>query len=57
MDASFLCVLAGIENIVLTENAAAYIQSWLKVFKKHTLMFIKAASHAQEAVDYISGLT
>ena len=56
MGASFLCALTGIENKQLTENAAAYIQNWLVVFKQDKTMVIKAASQAQVAVDFISGM-
>lgn len=34
-------------------NNAAYIQSWLSVFKGDTKILIKAASRAQQAVEYI----
>jgi len=53
MGASFLCFFTGIEDSNLTENAAAYIHSWLKVFKNDKTMVVKAASQAQEAVVYI----
>ena len=53
MGASFLCALTGIENSDLTENAVAYIQNWLQVFKQEKTMVVKAASRAQEAVDFI----
>ena len=33
MGASFLCAFTGIENPDLTNNSAAYLQSWLQVFK------------------------
>jgi antirestriction protein ArdC len=54
MGASFLCALIGIENTQLTENAAAYIQNWLEVFKQDKTMVVKAASQAQVAVDFIT---
>jgi antirestriction protein ArdC len=53
MGASFLCALTGIDNKQLTENAVAYIQNWLEVFKHDKTMVIKAASLAQEATDYL----
>ena len=56
MGASFLCALTGIENVQLTENSAAYVQNWLEVFKQDKTMVIKAASQAQVAVDFISGM-
>ena len=55
MGASFLCALTRIENRELTENAASYIHSWLKVFKQGKQIVVRAASQAQEAVDYIFG--
>ena len=56
MGASFLSALIGIENPELTNNAAAYVQSWLEVFKQDKTMVVKAASQAQEAVDFILGI-
>ena len=53
MGASFLCAFTGIENPDLTNNSAAYLQSWLTVFKQDKTMVVKAASQAQKAVDFI----
>ncbi len=53
MGASFLCAFTGIENPDLTSNSAAYLQSWLQVFKQDKTMVVKAASQAQRAVDFI----
>ena len=53
MGASFLCAFTGIENPDLTNNSAAYLQSWLQVFKQDKTMVVKAASQAQKAVDFI----
>jgi len=53
MGASFLCAFTGIENPDLTNNSAAYLQSWLQVFKQDKTMVVKAASNAQRAVDFI----
>ena len=55
MGASFLCVFTGIENPDLTNNSAAYLQSWLQVFKQDKTMVVKAASMAQKAVDFMVG--
>jgi len=52
MGAAFLCGLCGIENATI-DNSASYIQSWLKKLKDDNRFVIKAASHAQRAVDYI----
>ena len=43
----------GIENPDLTNNSAAYLQGWLQVFKQDMTMVVKAASQAQNAVDFI----
>jgi antirestriction protein ArdC len=56
MGASFLCAFVGIENSDLTNNSAAYLQSWLQVFKQDKKMVVRAASQAQLAVDFISGI-
>ena len=53
MGASFLCAFTGIENPELTNNSAAYIQSWLQIFTQDKTMVVKAASQAQKAVDFI----
>ena len=53
MGASFLCAFTGIENPDLTNNSAAYLQSWLQVFKQDKTMVVKAASQAQKVVDFI----
>ena len=56
MGASFLCAFSGIENLDLTNNSVAYLQSWLQVFKQDKTMVVKAASRAQKAVDFILGI-
>ena len=56
MGASFLCAFTGIENLDLTNNSTAYIQSWLQVFKQDKTMIVKAASQAQKAVDFMLGV-
>ncbi len=38
------------------EDHAAYIASWLKVLKNDKRAIFTAASHAQRAADYLSGL-
>jgi len=53
--ASFLTSTAGLQNESLLENHAAYIQSWLQVFKNDVKIVVKAASDAQKASDYILG--
>ena len=56
MGASFLCAFTGIENPDLINNSAAYLQSWLQVFKQDKTMVVKAASQAQKAVDFMLGV-
>lgn len=53
LTAAYLCADAGIDNTIT--NSAAYIQSWLKVFRqpKNEKMIIKAAGAAQKAANYI----
>jgi antirestriction protein ArdC len=55
MGASFLCSFTEIESLDLTSNSAAYLQSWLQVFKQDKKMVVKAASLAQKAVNFIIG--
>jgi antirestriction protein ArdC len=57
MGAAFLCALTGIETHDLTTNSTAYLQSWLEVFKQDKTMIVKAASHAQNAVDLLCDVT
>ncbi len=38
------------------EDHSAYIQSWLKVLKNDKRFIIQAASHANKAVEYVTGL-
>lgn len=53
MTAAFLCAHCGIENQV--EHSAAYINSWLAVFRKDKKILLDAATAAQRAADYILG--
>ncbi|TRZ89253.1 MAG: antirestriction protein ArdC, partial [Methanosarcinales archaeon] len=53
--ASFLSGRAGIFDAPQLEQAAAYIQSWIKVLKNDSKMVIQAASEAQKAADCITG--
>ncbi|MBL7814742.1 MAG: DUF1738 domain-containing protein [Saprospiraceae bacterium] len=54
LGASFLCGVAGIDRDPIIENAAAYIQGWLKKLKDDKQFIFKAAAEAQKAVDYIT---
>jgi hypothetical protein len=52
---AFLCNMSGIDNTL--EQSAAYLQSWMQTFKDNPNMIVSAASKAQKAVDYITGVT
>lgn len=52
--AAFLCGITGIQNSATSKNNAAYIQSWLKVFKNDPKIALQAASAAQKAVEFIT---
>lgn len=56
MAAAFLSADAGLDNSLL-DSTAAYIESWLKVFRqpKNEKLVIMAASAAQKAADHITG--
>lgn len=51
LTSAYLCATIGIDNTV--QNAAAYIQSWLKVLKDDKTMITKASAKAVLAVGYI----
>jgi antirestriction protein ArdC len=55
LGAAFVCA-----NLLLTpevrDDHASYIASWLKVLKDDKRAVFAAASHAQKAADYLSGL-
>lgn len=54
MGAAFLCNHCGtLEDTI--QNSAAYIQSWLRVFKNDPKMVVVAAAQAQKASDFILG--
>lgn len=52
LGAAYLCAHAGIDNEVIT-NQAAYIKSWMKRFKEDKTLLVRACSKAQKAFDYI----
>jgi antirestriction protein ArdC len=56
MGAAFLCGHAGIEAATL-ENAASYIDGWLRVLRGDSRMVVQAAAHAQKVADFILGRT
>jgi antirestriction protein ArdC len=54
MTAAMLCGVAGIERKTL-ENSAAYLKTWIARLKSDSRLLISAASHAQNAADFIRG--
>ena len=55
LGAAFLCNDAGIDQTALFDNSAAYINSWLKRLQNDSRLIVKAARHAQKAVEYMKG--
>lgn len=53
--AAFLCAHSGISLEVRADHAA-YIQSWLTILKTDPRAIFTAASHAQQAADYLLSL-
>jgi antirestriction protein ArdC len=53
MGASFLLGRAGIFNPPQLEQAAAYIQGWIRKLKEDNSMVIRAAGQAQTATNFI----
>jgi antirestriction protein ArdC len=54
MGSAFLCRFAGILPTEI-KNTVAYLDGWLKVFKRDKRFLITAAGQAQKAVDWILG--
>jgi antirestriction protein ArdC len=54
MSAAFLCSYAGIQPVVIG-NQAAYLSGWLKQLKSDKKLVISAAGQAQRAADWIRG--
>ena len=52
--ASFLCGVSGIDRVV--NNSAAYIKSWKDRIQADPRLVLRAASTAQTAVDYMTGI-
>jgi len=52
LGSSFLCGLCGISSKVI-DNQASYIDGWLSRVKDYPIYFIKQASQAQKAVNFI----
>jgi antirestriction protein ArdC len=56
LGSAFLCADLGITPEVRDDHAS-YIQSWLTVLKNDRRAIFSAASYAQKAVEYLSGLS
>jgi antirestriction protein ArdC len=52
--AAYLCAHVGIAGRTL-ENSAAYVASWLRVLRDDRRLLLRAAQHAQRAVDHVLG--
>ena len=52
LGSSFLCGLCGISTKVI-DNQASYISGWLEHVERDPVYFMKAASQAQRAVNFI----
>jgi antirestriction protein ArdC len=50
---SFVCAEFQMENV---DNTAAYLQSWITLLKDDDRAFLRAASAASKAVDFLRGL-
>lgn len=55
--AASLCATLGIDTISSMQNAAAYIQSWMKAIKHDKRMFIIAAARAEKAIRLVLNIT
>jgi antirestriction protein ArdC len=56
LTSAFCCATVGLDNSVI-DNAASYINGWLKVLKADPKAMVIAAAQAQKAADYIRGVT
>lgn len=53
---AYLCAHVGVAGRTL-ENSAAYVASWLRVLRDDRRLLLRAAQHAQRAVDHVLGIT
>ena len=53
MGAAFLCRMCALDSPEIFENQAAYVQSWLKVFRGDIKIVMQASKQAREAVEYV----
>lgn len=56
LTSAFCCATISLDNSVI-EDAASYIQGWLRVLKADPKAVVIAAAQAQKAADYIRGVT
>lgn len=56
LGAAFLCALTGIENQRTIEEHAKYIHGWQEFLRSDPGCFMRAASEAQKAVDFLRGV-
>jgi antirestriction protein ArdC len=56
MSSAILAEMTGVGTDSMFDNSAAYISSWLKELKNDVKLVGSAASSAQAAVDYITGV-
>lgn len=55
--AASLCATLGLDTTSSMQNAAAYIQSWMKAIKHDKRMFIIAAARAEKAIRLVLNIT
>lgn len=53
MGACFLCAHTGIDTTPVTENSAAYIQSWKTKLEDDSKLIFRAAAKAEQALHYL----
>jgi antirestriction protein ArdC len=56
LGAAFVCALTGIENQRTISEHAAYIDGWREFLSADPGSFMRAATEAQKAVDYLRGV-
>lgn len=56
LGAAFLCALTGIDNQRTISDQAAYIHGWRDFLSSDSGAFLRAASEAQKAVDFLRGI-
>ena len=56
LTSAFCCATVSLDNSLM-EDAASYIQGWLKVLRSDAKAVVIAAAQAQRAADYIKGVT